>query len=164
MRDEAFEVLCEVCGIDWQGEITPDQRGRVNAALKQLHTIYEDDPVLPVMIRNRAEAWAEVYPEIPVTPQTLTHNWSSIVKVAQEKRDRERKGTGKERRGTNLHAKSGCATCGDDHIVTVGHDDKGYEQTAPCPDCNPTANATYWANRKKIEPMDSAKTREMMSR
>jgi rubrerythrin len=161
--DLAFETLCEVCGIGFR-EITTDQRGRVNTALKQLRDIYADDVTLPQMIRDRAAAWAEVYPEIPVTPQTLTHNWSSIIQVAQEKREREKQTEGKKRAATNQHAKRGCQTCGDDHIVSVGTDATGNELTAPCPDCNPTANATYWSNRRKIEPMDPAKTREMMSR
>jgi rubrerythrin len=163
-RDEAFETLCEVSGIDWQKEITTDQRGRVNAALKQLRDIYGDDPTLPQMIRDRAEAWGFVYPEIPVTPQTLTHNWSQIIQVAQEKAEREKQTEGKKRVATNQHAKHGCATCGDDHVVVVGTNAEGHDLTAPCPDCNPHANATYWAQRRKIEPLDPAKVREMLSR
>lgn len=162
MRDEAFEALCNVCSIDWQGEITSDQRGRVNAALKQLRTIYPDDLALPMMIHERASAWAVVYPDIPLTPQSLTGNWSSIIQAAEQTHEQLKRREVEKRKVTNAHARRGCTTCGDDHFVSVGFDANGYEQTAPCPDCGPSGDASYWVQRRKIEPMDPAKTREMM--
>ena len=78
MPDLAFEALCAVCSIDWQdGNITANQRGRINAALRQLREVYQDDPTLPTMIEARAEAWAVVYPETPPTPQALSSTSSS---------------------------------------------------------------------------------------
>lgn len=162
MRDEAFEAICEVCNIDWQAEITSDQRGRVNAALKQLRDIYGDVVTLPMMVHERASAWREVY-DVPLTPQALVGNWGSILDAAAYKREASKEKAQADRKVTNAHAKKGCLTCGDDHIVSVGADANGYELTAPCPDCNTQANATYWAQRRKIEPLDPAKTREMMN-
>jgi hypothetical protein len=161
-RDEVFETVCSVCGIDWEGAITSDQRGRVNAAVKQLRDLYGEIETLPMMIHERAAAWAVVYPEINLTPQSLTGNWSSILNAAEAQRGKEKEG--ERRRATNTQARSGCQTCKDDHIVVVGQDADGYDLTAPCPDCNPHANASYWVDRRKIEAMDPARTREMMGR
>lgn len=162
MPDTAFEALCQVWGVDWQAGITDDQRGRVNAALKQLRSVYPDDRALPMMIHERAAAWRVVYPEIPLTPQALTTNWSTILAAAEQAHAQAKQKQSEKRRETNAHARRGCKTCSDDHFVTVGYDDKGYEQVAPCPDCGPTGDASYWVQRRKIEPMDPAKTREMM--
>lgn len=159
-RDEAFEALCQVCGIDWQDGITDNQRGRVNAALKELRSIYEDNPALPMMIHERAAAWAVVYPGIPLTPQALTGNWSSIIPAAQQIAAETVRAPANR---TNAHAKNNCRTCGDDHIVVVGLDSSGYDLTAPCPDCNPDANADFWVERRKVTVMDSAKVREFLN-
>jgi predicted nucleic acid-binding Zn-ribbon protein len=163
MADLVFEAMCQVCGIDWKGAITPDQRGRVNQAIKQLRSVYRDEEaVLPMMIHERAAAWKVVYPNIPLTPQSLTGHWSSILPAAEQVRQRQQETKAQQRRETNAHVKRGCPTCGDDHFVSVGYDSSGNELTAPCPDCNTNSDATYWVDRRKIEPMDPAKTREMM--
>ena len=162
MTDLAFEALCEVWGVDWQHEITDDQRGRVNAALKQLRSIYPDDLALPMMIHERAAAWAVVYPGIPLTPQALTTNWSTILNAAAAQREREQERGRERRRVTNAQARSGCSTCGDDHVVIVGQDANGHDLTAPCPDCNPHANTKHWVERRPVEAMDPTKTRETL--
>jgi hypothetical protein len=136
----------------------------VNAALKQLREIYVDDVALPMMIHERASAWAVVYPEITLTPQALTGNWSSILQAAEQTRTQLKERESEKRRVSNAHARRGCTTCGDDHFVSVGYDDKGYEQVAPCPDCGPSGDTSYWVQRRKVEVMDPAKTREMMDR
>ena len=38
-RDIIFETLAEVCGYDWKGVLTKDERGRLNKAVKQLKDI-----------------------------------------------------------------------------------------------------------------------------
>ena len=38
-RDLIFETLAEVCGYDWKGVMTKDERGRLNKAVKQLKDI-----------------------------------------------------------------------------------------------------------------------------
>jgi hypothetical protein len=130
--DEAFEALCAVCGIDWQGAITSDQRGRVNAALKQLRSIYTDDVTLPMMIHERAAAWNVVYPAIPLTPQALTGNWSSILAASEEVRQKVKA----DRQVTNAWAKNGCTTCQDDHMVIVGEDKNGNDVAVRCWACS----------------------------
>ena len=159
--DLIFEALCEACQIDWH-DMTKDQRGRVNAARKQLADLYGDIQTLPEMIAERAVAWKVVYPDIPLTPQSITGNWASIIPAAELVQDRAKETKADQRKVTNAHAKKGCQTCGDDHMVSVGYDSNGNEEVAPCPDCNTSANATYWVNRRKFTPMDPAKTREMM--
>jgi hypothetical protein len=162
MKDAIFEAICEACGLDWQN-LTKDERGRANAATKQLRDLYgEAEGAVPMMIWERATAYKQVYPEMPLTPQALTGNWSTILNAAEAQRARTKEKEGERRRVTNAQARSNCTTCGDDHIVVVGTDSDGYDLTAPCPDCNANANASYWADRRKVEPMDPAKTREMM--
>lgn len=167
MKDMAFEAICEVCGIMWwENQITKDQRGRVNAALKQLRDLYGEIETLPMMIHERAAAWHVVYPDIPLTPQSLTGHWASILDAAEQTtaRKKELMRESANRKGANQHVRRGCLTCGDDHFVTVGYSAEGYELVAPCPDCNTNSDATYWVDRRKVEPMDPAKTREMMDR
>jgi len=162
-EDLVFEALCEVCGFDWaSGAITQNERGRVNAAVKELKAIYLNDETLPMLIFERASAYRQVYPTMPLTPQALTGNWSTILTLAEQQREKLKEQEQAKRRETNAHAKKGCQTCGDDHMVQVGFDADGYELVAPCPDCNTNSDATYWVDRRKIEPMDPAKTREMM--
>jgi rubrerythrin len=160
--DLIFEAICEVCGIDWKHEMTQNERGRVNAARKELVDLYGDIQTLPMMIHERGSAYRQVYPDMPLTPQALTGNWGSVLALAETAREQARQKQTEQRRVTNAHAKRGCQTCGDDHFVSVGYDADGNEQTAPCPDCNTNSDATYWVNRRKVEPMDPAKTREMM--
>ena len=134
MTDEAFEAMCAVCGIDWEGAITSDQRGRVNAALKQLRAIYVEDMALPMMIHERAAAWHVVYPAIPLTPQALTGNWSSILDAAQQVRVETKKT--QDTKATNAWARKGCATCQDDHMIIVGEDKNGNDVAVACWVCS----------------------------
>src|SRR4029077_5208727 len=148
--------------------MTPTERGRVNEAVKEIKAIYlETEPsVVSMMIHERAAAWHHVYPEATLTPQALTGHWSSIIgeseRITELHRRQAEEKVASQRRETNAHARRGCQTCGDDHFVSVGTDADGYELTAPCPDCGPTGDASYWGQRGKIEPLDPAKTREMM--
>ena len=158
-RDLIFETICEVCGLDWQDGITQDQRGRVNAACKQLRDLYgEAEAAVPAMIRERAAAWAVVYPEIPPTPQALTGNWSTIINAAEQQKQRIRESA--NRKSANAHARSGCQTCGDDHWVIVGTDAKGGDLSAPCPDCNGSLDPSYWIQRQRVRLMTGEQARE----
>lgn len=74
-RAEIFAAICEVCGIDWRDGITSDQRGRVNAAAKQLDVDVGTDPT---EIRRRADNYRLLYPDVPLTPQGLTGNWGQL--------------------------------------------------------------------------------------
>ena len=162
--DLIFETICEVSGYDL-GSLTKDERGRANAATKQLRDLYgEAEQAVPMMIHERVTAYRECYPDMPVTPQAITGNWSTIVAYAETVREKAKEAERERRRVTNAQARSGCTTCGDDHVVIVGQDANGHDLSAPCPDCNPHANATFWVERRKVEPMDPAKTREMLER
>jgi len=137
VTDLIFEAVCEVCGIDWQEGITKDQRGRVNAAVKQIRDLYgEAEDAVPMMIHERAAAWAIVYPDIPLTPQSLTGNWSTIINAAEAAHAKTKEKAAERRRVTNAHARHGCQTCGDDHYVIVMVDHKGNDVAMPCPDCS----------------------------
>lgn len=160
--DLIFEAICEVCGYDLAG-LTKDERGRANAATKQLRDLYgEAEQAVPMMIHERVSAYQECYPEMPVTPQAITGNWSTIVAEAERRREQAKVKEREQRRVTNAQARSGCTTCGDDHVVIVGQNADGHDLSAPCPDCNPHANTTHWVERRKVEAMDPAKTREML--
>jgi hypothetical protein len=162
-RDLVFEAMCEVCGIDWRGEITKDQRGRVNAALKQLRDVYPDDLTLPMMIHERASAWKVVYPEIPPTPQALVGNWSSLLQAATQVRETQARAQKDKRKVTNAHARSDCELCGGDHHVSLGESPEGYELTAPCPQCGPSTEAAgYWVQGRRVQPLDPEEVRRRM--
>lgn len=146
-RDEAFEAICLVCGIEWQKDpetgvapITKDQRGRVVSALKQLRDIYADDMTLPMMIHERAAAWNATYPAIPLTPQTLTGNWASILTAAEEVRQQ----TKSARQVTNAHARKGCSTCQDDHMIIVGVNADGNDVAVRCWECSGGVMPSEW--------------------
>jgi len=143
-RDLAFEALCAVCGIDWQVGITADQRGRVNAALKQLRDLYGDIETLPMLIHERAAAFAVVYPEIPLTPQALTGNWSTILNAAEAQRGRIKEKESERRRETNAWARNGCEVCQDDHMVIIGTDKNGNDLAVRCWGCSDGVMPSDW--------------------
>ena len=73
-RDEIFETLCRVCGIDWTASMTRTQRGRINAAAKEIREIGgTPDEILRV-----AAAYRIRWPEIDVTPQGIVGNWNLV--------------------------------------------------------------------------------------
>ena len=75
-RDLVFETLAEVCGYDWKGIMTKDERGRLNKAVKQLKDINAtaDD------IRLRAQNFVLSY-GFPPAPQSITSLYSKLEKV-----------------------------------------------------------------------------------
>lgn len=122
--DPAFEMLCQVCGMDWQ-HLTENERGKVNAALKQIRALDPPEEHLPAMIEERAKAFHAVYAEIATTPQGIVNHWSSIIGKAKGLRSWI----------TNAQRSRDCPTCAGDGWVPAGLDARGYDQSAPCPTC-----------------------------
>ena len=137
MKDAIFEAICEACGLDWQS-LTKDERGRANAATKQLRDLYgEAEGAVPMMIWERATAYKQVYPEMPLTPQALTGNWSTILNAAEAQRARTKEIERERRRETNAHGGNrNCPTCGGDSMVVVMVNHVGTDVAAPCPECS----------------------------
>jgi hypothetical protein len=163
-RDYSFEALVEVCGITI-GEITQDERGRVNAALKQLREVQPDDYLLADEIHTRAKLYREVYQGAALTPQALSGNWSSL----PAKHDDWRK---EQTVQTNQYAPATeCETCNGDKLVVystrpveggVPGTIHVYEEFAPCPDCN-TADVGFWrGDGSRFNPPDPAQVRRRM--
>lgn len=158
-RDYSFEALCEVTGADMTA-LTKNERGRINKALKELRELETDDFILAAAIHDRAKAWATVYPEISLTPQALTGAWSSI---EQKAADTRRSQIQVVNAPPAVREDGECATCGGDKMVTIVMTEKFYETVAPCPDCNPKANAGFWrADGSHFTPMHPDKVREIL--
>ena len=72
-RDLIFETLAEVCGYDWKGVMTKDERGRLNKAVKQL----KDIEATPQEIEFRAKNFVMAYGFHP-QPQSITSMWTKL--------------------------------------------------------------------------------------
>jgi len=72
-RDLVFETLAEVCGYDWKGVMTKDERGRLNKAVKQL----KDIGATPEDIQLRAKNFVLAYGFHP-QPQSITSMWTKL--------------------------------------------------------------------------------------
>ena len=72
-RDLVFETLAEVCGYDWKGVMTRDERGRLNKAVKQL----KDIEATPEDIQLRAKNFVMAYGFHP-QPQSITSMWTKL--------------------------------------------------------------------------------------
>ena len=75
-KDMIFETLAQVCGIDWRGAMTQDERGRLNKAVKQL----KDIKATPNDITIRAQNFVLSYGFHPA-PQSITKLYSKLEKV-----------------------------------------------------------------------------------
>ena len=75
-RDMLFETLAEVCGYDWKGVMTKDERGRLNKAVKQL----KDIGAKPEDIQLRAQNFVLSYGFNPA-PQSITNLYSKLETV-----------------------------------------------------------------------------------
>jgi hypothetical protein len=136
-RDLSFETLCEVCGMDWQ-HLTANERGRTNAALKQIRDLEAElsDELLAAAIRGHAVAYRQAYPGIPLTPTALANNWSLVIPLAKEK--------AALRVQTNAPAsRTGCPECGGDKWVDAGYDERGFPISRPCSTCQPVPSARH---------------------
>jgi len=139
-RDYSFEAMAEVTGADLT-QLTNDERGRINKALKELRVFIEDDYILADAIYEHAKAYKIVYPEIALTPQALTGQWSSILEKAGQKT--KPRLTASPSVAVPPPGRRVCETCEGDRMVFMGTRD-GNEEWAPCPDCNSGANADFW--------------------
>jgi hypothetical protein len=102
-RDLIFEAVCFVCGIDWTDGIPKTQRGRVNAAVKELKAI----DATPEDIVRKGVAYRDAY-TTPLTPQALVGNWNVVdaAAMSEEQRAMARRelATMTEPTGRNLEA------------------------------------------------------------
>lgn len=72
-RDEIFEALVEVAGLD-MATLTKSERGRVNNAAKELR----DVGASPDGIRARADVYRRRWPGVDLTPSALASNYSQL--------------------------------------------------------------------------------------
>jgi hypothetical protein len=152
-RDLSFEALCEVCGLDFE-HLTANERGRTNAALKQLRDLEAsfDDDLLARAIRGHAAAYRTAYPGIPVTPTALAANWSIVIRLAQEK--------AALRVQSNASASgTGCPECHGDKWIDAGEDDRGYPVARPCSTCNPEGGGRVSHEPRVDPPVPRSRTR-----
>lgn len=75
-RDDLFETLVEVCyGAPYdQVRLTRSERGRVNAAVKELRAV----GATADEVRKRAEAYRRRWPSVDLTPTALAANWAKL--------------------------------------------------------------------------------------
>jgi len=72
-RDLLFEAVVDVCG-QKMDRMTKSERGRINAALKQLR----DVGATPEQVRGAARRYSKVYPSAPITATALAANWTKV--------------------------------------------------------------------------------------
>jgi hypothetical protein len=159
-RDLAFEALCEVCSMDW-AHLTANERGRTNAALKQLRDLETEasDEMLAQMIRGHAAAYKVAYVDIPLTPTALASNWSLVIPLAKEK--------AALRVQQNAPASSrGCPECGGDKWVDAGLDSRGFPVSRPCSTCQSVPRGPARHDERPVDravPVRSARPRPDLS-
>ena len=136
-RDLAWEALVEVTGATVSSE-----RGALNAALKAIRDACPEhsEEDLAGEIRYRSETYRKTFPGMALTPTALSKHWERIPLEAPVP--------------TYPSAPPNeCATCKGDRLVVYSERpvEGGvpgtvhvYEEFAPCPDCNPTANTGFW--------------------
>lgn len=156
-RDHGFDALVEVTGANVAAE-----RGALNAALKQIKEALGGEvegELLGQVIRDMAERYRRLWPEMTLTATALSKHWNRILNEEQERAkpvtyvtfDRQQ-----------------CSTCDGHRMVLVAHQqprqgvwatevarryptkhpeiglphpahrrpEDGMEVWAPCPDCN----------------------------
>jgi len=140
-RDFAFEALAEVTNTDWEAG-----RGELNSALKsikQQEPDIHDSYLLSCEIHDRAQMYAVVMgDEILLTPSALAKHWKRVKEQLPKPRATISPSPG-------AGGKTVCETCDGDKMVVVSvrtapHSDSGFEEVAPCPDCNSGADADFW--------------------
>lgn len=109
----AFDALSETT-------LTPPSvgRGELNHSLKLIRALSPDlaDFTLAGEIRLRARTYHETFPNMALTPTALAKHWLRLTRPHHH--------------GTNLHAPTGCPTCGGDgYIETDNH-------AVRCPACS----------------------------
>lgn len=157
-RDLAWEAMLEVCG--YTDPITQTDRGRVNAALKELRAIYPSSTgyAIAVDIRARAEVYRERFSEeILLTPQGLVGNWGLLDPAAER---------GRPISAIDTPPSAVCETCDGLRMVLFNVRADGSEEMAPCPDCHPNSNAAGWwrYDGTRFNPPESRAIRAAMIR
>lgn len=79
-RNELFEAVAEVCGIDWRGTLTKSERGELNNAVKQLR----DVNATVAEVHAKAKAYRRKWPNVDLTPSALVKHWSKVDAVPPE--------------------------------------------------------------------------------
>ena len=72
-KDELFEAVARVCGIDW-ASLTASGRGPLNKAVKELKQVNATVD----QVEARAAAFKKQYPDATLTPMALTKHWASF--------------------------------------------------------------------------------------
>jgi biotin operon repressor len=78
-KDNLFETVTEVCGID-PTEMTRSSRGQVNKALKELREVGATEQ----QVRHKAKAYRTQYPNATLTPTALIKHWSSFGEIEKK--------------------------------------------------------------------------------
>lgn len=81
-KDELWETILRVCGIDGQ-TLTGSERGRINKALKELREV----GATPQELEGRAAAYKTKFPDAAITPTALTGNWSALTPKGRQVRN-----------------------------------------------------------------------------
>lgn len=79
-RDELFEKVAEVCGINWQSGLTKSERGEINNAVKQLRDI----GATAEQIDGKARAYRRKWERVDLTPSALVKHWSKVEAVVPD--------------------------------------------------------------------------------
>jgi DNA-binding MarR family transcriptional regulator len=79
LKDELFETVAEVCGINLTN-MTRSARGQLNRATKELRDIQAS----PEQIHAKAKAYRTQYPNATLTPTALTKHWSSFANIEKQ--------------------------------------------------------------------------------
>jgi hypothetical protein len=166
-RDFAFEALAEVTNTDWT-----TGRGELNKALKDIRQQSPeivDGYLLSCEIHDRAQMYAVVMgDEILLTPSALAKHWLRV----KEQMPKARPATASPSPDIPTPGAGGqgvCETCNGDTMVLVairpsGNPASGFEEMAPCPDCNSHANAEFWrADGSRFRSPDPAIVRARMN-
>jgi hypothetical protein len=78
-KDELFEAVAEVCGINLTG-MTRSSRGQLNKALKELREVNATE----AEVRHKAKAYKTQYPNATLTPVALVKHWSSFAELERK--------------------------------------------------------------------------------
>jgi len=162
-RDYAYEALAEVTNTD-----QTTGRGELNAALA---TIREETGIVDVAnsyvlaaeIHDRAKQYKQLMPDTLLTPTALAKHWKRVAEVVLERKAREPQGTNRPA----PHVV--CETCGGDRFVIVAtrpapQSDTAFDETAPCPDCNPVEVTWRRHDGTPMRTPDPARTRQLMGK
>lgn len=94
-RDELFEAVCRVAGIDWR-QLTDLGRGPVNRAVRDLRKLGAS----PHEVSRRAVALRHRYPTAAVTPTSLAKHWAALGPPPADDDDAETRELSAEERET----------------------------------------------------------------